>query len=246
MIKILELSVPHMKQITKLFLALFLSLASLNASEQLILIVSNNFDTDKAVLTRYEYIQDQYLKVSETVTVNIGRHGLGWGIGQAGFTPKADEPIKHEGDGKAPAGIFKISKAFGYAKSSNTKMPYIQADKTLICVDDSNSKDYNTILELNQSDNPKSFEWMHRQDNLYKYGLVVEHNSISKKGAGSCIFFHIQKSIDAPTAGCSAMKEDDLTTIIKWLNPNKEPIVVQIPKQYCYQAIELFPGLECD
>ncbi len=245
MIKILELSVPHMKQITKLFLALFLSLVSLSASEQLILIVSNDFDTDKATLTRYESIKGHYQHLGKMITVNIGRNGLGWGIGQEGFTPKRSEPVKKEGDGKAPAGIFKISKAFGYAKSSNTKMPYIQADKALICVDDSNSKDYNTILELNQSDNPKSFEWMRRKDNLYKYGLVVEHNDIAKKGAGSCIFFHIRKSENSPTAGCSAMKEEDLTNIIEWLDPEKEPIVVQIPKSYCSQAVVLFPGITC-
>ena len=234
-----------MKQITKLFLALFLTLAPLSASEQLILIVSNNFDIDKASLTRYEYTDKTYQKVGESIIVNIGRNGLGWGIGQSGSTQKDSEPVKQEGDGKAPAGIFKISKAFGYAKSSNIKMPYIQADKALICVDDSDSKDYNKIIYLNQSDNPKSFEWMRRQDNLYKFGLIVEHNKIAKKGAGSCIFFHIRKSKDSPTAGCSAMREEDLTAIIQWLDPKKEPIVVQIPQSYCSQAIKLFPGISC-
>ena len=234
-----------MKQITKLFLALLSTLASLSASEQLILIVSNDFDTDKASLSRYEYIENQYEKIGDRIVVNIGRNGLGWGIGQKGFTPKHGEPLKHEGDGKAPAGIFKISKAFGYAQSINTKMPYIQANKQLICVDDTHSKDYNKILDINNSDDPKSFEWMHRKDDLYKIGLVVEHNSIAKKGAGSCIFFHIRKSIDAPTAGCSAMKEEELAKIITWLDPKKEPIVVQIPKEYCSQALKLFPGISC-
>jgi len=234
-----------MKQITKLFLPLFLTFAPLSASEQLIFIISNDFDTDKASLTRYEYNKKYYHKVGRTISINIGRNGLGWGIGQAGFTPKVGEPVKHEGDGKAPAGIFKISEAFGYAKTIKTKMPYIQADNRLICVDDSNSKDYNSILDINTSNPPKSFEWMHRQDDLYKFGLVVEHNNIAKKGAGSCIFFHIQKSKDAPTAGCSAMREEDLSTIIQWLDPKKEPIVVQIPQSYCTQAIKLFPGISC-
>jgi len=178
-----------MKQITKLFLALFLSFAPLSASEQLILIVSNNFDVNKASLTRYNYTEKKYQKVGKSISVNIGRNGLGWGLGQPGFTPKSNEPRKHEGDGKAPAGIFKISTAFGYVKSMNIKMPYIQADKALICVDDSHSKDYNKILDINQSDNPKSFEWMRRQDNLYKFGLVVEHNSIAKRAQVHVSFF---------------------------------------------------------
>ncbi len=183
--------------------------------------------------------------MGEEIPVNLGRNGLGWGIGESGFTPKAGEPVKREGDGRAPAGIFKISKAFGYAARVRTKMPYLQADKELICVDDSESKYYNQILDKNESDDPKSFEWMRRDDKLYKFGLVVDHNTQAKKSAGSCIFFHIQKSKTAPTAGCSAMKENDLRTIIKWLDPTKNPKVVQIPRSYCSEAEDLYNGVVC-
>jgi len=234
-----------MKQITKLFLPLFLTFASLQASEQLILIVSNDFNTSQALLQRYEMHDGNFEPRGQKISVNIGRNGLGWGRGIKGFTPKAEEPFKHEGDGKAPAGIFKITKAFGYAPDIETKMPYIQADKALICVDDVTSEDYNTILEKNSSNTPKSFEWMRREDKLYKIGLIIAHNTQRIKGAGSCIFFHIQKSETSPTAGCSAMKEKDLSKIIQWLDPEKEPIVVQIPKQYCPQAQKLFPGVAC-
>ncbi len=234
-----------MKQITKLFLPLFSTFGFAHASEQLILIVSDDFNNTHAVLTRYEKEQNEFNKVGKTTIVNIGRNGLAWGIGESGFTPKAGEPIKKEGDGRAPAGIFVISKAFGYAPTIKTKMPYVQADKELICVDDSQSKDYNKILDKNRSDSPKSFEWMRREDDLYKIGLVVEHNTEAKKGAGSCIFFHIRKSEDAPTAGCSAMKEEDLNTIIRWLDPAKKPKVVQIPSSYCSEAEDLYNGVVC-
>ena len=234
-----------MKQITKLFLPLFLTLDFAQASEQLILIVSDDFNTTHAVLTRYEKEQNCFNKVGEAIPVNLGRNGLAWGIGESGFTPKADEPIKKEGDGRAPAGIFKISKAFGYASRIRTKMPYVQADKELICVDDSQSKYYNQIIDKNESDNPKSFEWMRRDDKLYKMGLVIDHNAEAKKGAGSCIFFHIRKSETAPTAGCSAMKENDLRNIIKWLDPAKKPKVVQIPRSYCSEAEDLYSGIRC-
>ena len=234
-----------MKQITKLFIPLFLTFDFAQASEQLILIVSNDFNNTHAVLTRYEKEQNRYKRIGEKIIVNIGRSGLAWGIGEKGFMPRANDPVKKEGDGKAPAGIFKISKAFGYAETIKTKMPYIQADKELICVDDSDSKDYNKILIKDKSDDPKSFEWMKRDVDLYKIGLIVEHNSIAKQGAGSCIFFHIQKSENAPTSGCSAMKEEDLETLIEWLDPAKEPEVVQIPRSYCFEAKYLYCGISC-
>ncbi|WP_345976623.1 L,D-transpeptidase family protein [Sulfurimonas sp. HSL3-7] len=234
-----------MKYFTKLFLPLFLTFDFACASEQLLLIESNDFNTTHAVLTRYESRADSYVQVGEQIPVNLGRNGLAWGLGESGFKGKAGEPLKQEGDGRSPAGIFTISRAFGYAAQFKTKMPYIQADAALICVDDSQSDDYNTILDRNESDSPKSFEWMKREDDLYKIGLVIEHNSVGKKGAGSCIFFHIQKSEDAPTAGCTAMREEDLNTIMTWLDPAKKPIVVQIPRSYCSQAESLYRGIHC-
>ncbi|MCJ7764728.1 MAG: hypothetical protein MUP09_02185, partial [Thiovulaceae bacterium] len=196
-----------MKYFTKLFLPLFLTFDLASASEQLILIVSVDFNNTHGVLSRYEKQQERFRQVGEKVRVNLGRNGLAWGIGESGFSPKIGEPVKKEGDGRAPAGIFKISKAFGYAPKIKTRMPYLQADKELICVDDSQSDSYNKIININESDDPKSFEWMRRDDHLYKIGLVIEHNRKAVKGAGSCIFFHIRKSEGTPTAGCSAMRE---------------------------------------
>lgn len=234
-----------MKQITKLFFTLFLTWDLAHSSEQFVLIVSDDFNTTHAVLTRYEKQQNLFVQVGEKTPVNLGRNGLAWGIGEHGFAPKEGEPVKKEGDGRAPAGIFRLSKAFGYAPQLTTKMPYVQADKELICVDDSDSKDYNKILDINASDQPKSFEWMRRDDALYKIGLVVEHNSGGKRGAGSCIFFHIRKAKDAPTSGCSAMREEDLSTILKWLDPAKEPKVIQIPRSYCSEIENLYRGIRC-
>ena len=234
-----------MKYFTKLFLPLFLTCDFASASDQLILIESDDFNTTHAVLTRYEKQKNSYRQVGIQLPVNLGRNGLAWGLGKSGFNAKAGEPVKQEGDGRSPAGIFTISTAFGYAPQFKTKMPYIQANAELICVDDSRSDDYNRILDKNESDDPKSFEWMRREDNLYRTGLVIDHNREGKKGAGSCIFFHIRKSEDATTAGCSAMREEDLNTIISWLDPAKEPKVVQIPRSYCPQAETLFPGIHC-
>ena len=234
-----------MKQITKFFLPLFISFSSLEASQQLIVIISNDFNASQGEMRLYEKEQTHFSTVGSPIKVNIGRNGLGWGLGLPGLAAHKGEPYKQEGDGKAPAGIFKISKAFGYASSFETKMPYIQADKQLICVDDIHSKDYNKILALQQNNKPDSFEWMRRQDELYKIGLVIEHNREAKRGAGSCIFFHIQKSDNAPTAGCSAMKEKDLSKIIKWLDPEKDPLLVQVPLSHCSEVQQIFKGVIC-
>lgn len=211
--------------------------ATLNA-QQIILVVAADFNSSKALLSGYE----DGKTVFQDIDVNIGKNGLGWGIGFQKLPHGSNEPLKKEGDKKAPAGIFKIGSAFGYEKSLALKIPYLYADSKLICVDDSDSKDYNKII--NFSDAVKSFEYMKRDDLQYKYGLVVVHNPHQEKQRGSCIFLHVEKSAEYPTVGCTSMKEDDIVKILKWLDPNKDPIFIQVPKKYLNGVYALYPELK--
>ena len=73
-----------MKYFTKLFLPLFLTCDFASASDQLILIESDDFNTTHAVLTRYEKQKNSYRQVGIQLPVNLGRNGLAWGLGQSG------------------------------------------------------------------------------------------------------------------------------------------------------------------
>jgi L,D-peptidoglycan transpeptidase YkuD (ErfK/YbiS/YcfS/YnhG family) len=70
---------------------------------------------------------------------------------------------------------------------------------------------------------------MLRNDDLYKWGLVVAHNAARMPRAGSCIFLHIWKNSGSPTAGCTAMPERDLVNLLRWLKPGARPVLVQMP-----------------
>jgi L,D-peptidoglycan transpeptidase YkuD (ErfK/YbiS/YcfS/YnhG family) len=72
---------------------------------------------------------------------------------------------------------------------------------------------------------------MLRADVLYKWGLVVAHNSAARPGAGSCIFLHIWRNSSAATAGCTAMPEPNLVKLLHWLDPAAHPILVQMPRK---------------
>jgi zinc D-Ala-D-Ala dipeptidase len=86
--------------------------------------------------------------------------------------------------------------------------------------------DRSTVAKIDR----RSSEQTRRDDVLYKWGVVVDHNRAAIPGAGSCIFLHIWKSSSAPTAGCTAMPESDLVRLIRWLNPTRHPILVQMPR----------------
>jgi len=144
-------------------------------------------------------------------------------IGTNGFAPEGE---KREGDGRTPSGIYHLKMTFGYDESSKTKMPYRQALNDDVWVDDSNSSDYNRWVKK-QDTRAASFEMMKREDNLYKYGVVIEYNTDHViKGNGSAIFLHNWKGEGIPTAGCVAVSEEDIIKILGWLDPSASPLII--------------------
>jgi L,D-peptidoglycan transpeptidase YkuD (ErfK/YbiS/YcfS/YnhG family) len=142
-------------------------------------------------------------------------------IGEMGFAGIDD---KREGDGKSPSGIFPLGIAFGYDPSVVTKMPYRQATDDDFWVDDVNSEDYNKWVEGDP--NAASWEKMKRDDDQYKYGVVIEYNMHPiVKGKGSAIFLHVWKDGDS-TLGCVSMSEEMILKILGWLDPAKKPLIV--------------------
>jgi len=215
----------------KILLLIFLYVSLF--AQQIILIVAKDFNSSKAMLSAYE----NHKKVFGDIPVLLGKNGLGWGVGIQEIPHLEDEPIKKEGDKKAPAGIFKLTAVFGYKKTLHVKLPYIYA-KDMICVDDSSSPNYNRIIPNNHKE--KSFEYMQRKDDLYEIGIVVEHNQKQLPKRGSCIFLHVKRKNNSPTVGCSAMRKKDLQKIIQWLDPQKSPILIQIPQKYLLHVKRLY------
>ncbi len=222
----------------KTFLILVICNMFLYSNEQIILVTSDSFNTNKATLSCFE----DGKKIFNDIEVNIGKNGLGIGLGHLELKYQKEDVLKVEGDKKAPVGIFKLTSVFGYADSEETNMPYIQATKDLICVDDSDSIYYNQIINMPKQ-KPKSYEDMKRDDHQYELGIVVEHNKKQTPQAGSCIFIHVQKDVNVSTAGCTAMKLNDLRKIVKWLDIKKNPILIQVPKKYLDEVKKIYPEL---
>jgi L,D-peptidoglycan transpeptidase YkuD (ErfK/YbiS/YcfS/YnhG family) len=174
------------------------------------------------------------------VPVVLGKSGLGWGLGLV--EAKRGGPRKIEGDNKVPAGIFRLGSAFGYAPAQRArwiKLPYVPLTAETEGVDDPHSRYYNQLVERSKIARVdwRSSEQMRRTDDLYKWGIVVAHNSAATPGAGSCIFLHIWKDSSAATAGCTAMAEQNLIQLLRWLDPAADPVLVQMPRRD-YAAVQ--------
>ena len=215
-----------------------LVLSTLSASEQLVVVLSPELNATAASMQRYEK-ELKWVKIGDKIPVILGRSGLGY----VAFK----EPLKNEGDGRSPSGLFPITSTFGYDQNAIFKLPYWYADENLYCIDDINDSRYNKILRIyEKSSLPSSYEVMHRKDEVYRYGAVIGYNPSAHSGRGSCIFIHLNHSDKRPTSGCTAMDEAPLIELLKWLDPAKKPQILQIVKSECGKYKEEFAGIECE
>jgi len=198
-------------------------------TSQIIKVTTKDWNTKDGKLQRYEKNKNgDWIKVGKSIDIVLGRNGLGWGLGLH-TTPKDAKYVKKEGDGKSPAGLFALGNGFGY-KNFKINFPYEVYQRTDHCVDDSKSEFYNTIIDSKHvKKDYKSFEHMKLKNNFYQYGITVKHNPNNIAQAGSCIFVHIKSTTGKGTAGCTAMKESEITTILKWLDADKNPLLLQLP-----------------
>lgn len=165
------------------------------------------------------------------ISIVVGTNGTAWDPGLA--TP-VKGPVKTEGDGRSPAGVFALGTAFGFARPAETKwltLPYAEVTPALECVDDPASRHYNTLVERPSVDvDWKSSEKMRDESPWYHWGVVVEFNTrpvVPRRG--SCIFLHVGGDGGRGTAGCTAMAEPALKTLMAWLDPAQAPVLVQLP-----------------
>lgn len=188
--------------------------SSFNGGSQLILVTADNGSTS-ATLSCYRKTKGKWTKVASCAAV-VGRKGL----------ISAEE--KREGDGHTPTGTYPLTRTFGQGKApKGAKMPWRSVNANDYWVDDPKSDDYNTWVRTKE--NPKkrwnSFERL--KISSYRLASVVEYNTDPiVKGKGSAIFLHIWKSKKSPTAGCVAVSESNMKSILKWLNPKSAPHIM--------------------
>lgn len=206
-----------------------------SGAHQLLLVVTPDWNSSEGQLRAFARDAQRWQANGPPVPVVIGRTGAAWG---KGLHPAQAGLQKKEGDGRSPAGVFAIGSAFGYAAAESTALPYRALGADDYCVDVSGSPLYNRIVDTRTADAAAvagSTEPMRRDlhehgDQAYRIGFVIEHNAGGAAGSGSCIFVHLWKSAQSPTAGCTAMAEPALRALFTWLRPDEHPVFVLLPR----------------
>ena len=218
----------------------------LRGAQQLVLVTTGGWDENQGILRRFERPDDstQWREVA-AFPVSIGRNGSAWGTGLHAAGDQDEGPRKREGDGRSPAGVFALGTAFGYADTVASGLPYQAMTRDDWCMDVPASPYYNRIVDARQvgaaavagSSEPMRLD-LHRNGNpSYRLGFVIEHNPGNVPQGGSCIFAHLWRTPGEPTAGCTAMADADMEAMLEWLDADKTPRFVLLPRaQYARLA----------
>lgn len=161
------------------------------------------------------------LYVTEDKELHFNHQIYPCSIGKGGFKDAKD---KREGDGATPRGIFPLRKLFFRPdKISTTFTSYLSptplTPKMGWC-DDPTSPFYNQQITRPFSAN---HEKLWRSDEIYNLIIVIGFNDHPPRpGGGSAIFIHLARPNWQPTAGCVALRQEDLLSIFTSHNPPHE------------------------
>ena len=137
-------------------------------------------------------------------------------IGKNGLTNE-----KKEGDGKTPIGEFELGKILGmHSKQENVNgLEYIRINKDMYWVDDSKSKYYNKLVNVNGVVKDwSSAEHLIDYPIQYEFLIEIKTNPNNIPGNGSAIFLHCIK--DVSTAGCVAVDREVMRRIVQNIDKN--------------------------
>ena len=205
-------------------------------STQVLVGTAADWNSSHVKLTQYERQPGgPWTPVGAPWTGRLGKNGLVWG---RGIHPvPAGAKMKTEGDRRAPAGVFDLGGAWGYAPSIQKapSLNYVQITTRDLWFEDPAFPLYNQYLRIDHEPATPAEQraQMKQGDHAHSLKLFIAHNAYPRiqPGAGSSIFFHIWRNGgNATTFGCTTMSEENLKRLIAWVVPERRPLYVLLPE----------------
>ena len=156
----------------------------------------------------------------------VGWQPVGVGIpalvGSAGMAPRARDGIP-----ATPMGVYSLDFAFGTEPNPGGGLKYYQTTPDYWWSADGPT--YNTMQVCKQADCPFDTSLASGTENLYipayAHAIVMGVNKERVPGNGGAFFVHTTNG--APTAGCVALDDATLVSLIQWLKPGAVIAVAQ-------------------
>ncbi|MES2252975.1 MAG: L,D-transpeptidase family protein [Pseudomonadota bacterium] len=123
---------------------------------------------------------------------------------------------KLEGDLKTPKGRYRVTHGFYRPDKMDCPksiIPFTALEPSFGWCDASSHALYNQHITKPFT---ASHEDLWREDHVYDLILVTNHNANPVvPGKGSAVFIHVARDDFSPTAGCLALRKQDLLTIVE-------------------------------
>jgi len=178
-------------------------------SSQVFLVTANGMSTSYGTGRMYEKTNGQWNEISE-FPVRLGSNGMSY--------------TRVQNSNKTPAGVLNIISAFGVA--GNPGLHYVYHNVTVNDYWDLNngSPNYNRMVSRAVGG---EFEHLIDYQTTYKYALVTDWNYSQNPNKGGAIFIHVNGA--GATGSCISLPEGDMVSLMKWMNPNKNPKILVVP-----------------
>ncbi|MFL6181834.1 MAG: L,D-transpeptidase family protein [Actinomycetes bacterium] len=154
---------------------------------------------------------------------------------------------RQQNTGTTPAGTFALQRGFGLANPKDVQIPYRQVDANDWWPYDPNDpKTYNVLQPHRVQRARWRTDWAERLQSYrrqYRYAVILDYNlpsdirwrngqriakNTADTSAGGGIFLHVNGS--GATAGCVSIARPRMLRVLRWLDPDKDPVIVIGPR----------------
>ncbi|HUC51460.1 MAG TPA: L,D-transpeptidase family protein [Xanthobacteraceae bacterium] len=159
------------------------------------------------------------------VTPRPGRRSQGWlkagnktfrvALGRSGI-----RALKREGDGGTPTGTFRPVRLWWRADRLSrpmTRLPVRRIMPDDAWCEDPSDRRYNRAFKRSANE---PGDRLRRDDGLYDLIIEIDHNTRPRVAKlGSAVFIHVARAAFGPTAGCVALRRNDLLKVLARIGP---------------------------
>ncbi len=212
-------------------------LANVGTAGQVIVVTAPSWSSTTATLRAYERDGDGgWREVIGATPARLGWSGL----------YRADQ--RRQGTGKTPAGTFAIPRAFGRLADPGTELPYRAFDRDdAWTYDPARPATYNVYqtARAGWAGSGGYAEHLWSYGRQYNYVAVMDYNlpggpittgadgvrraaAPADTKAGGGIFLHVTNG--KVTAGCIAIPQRQMRDVLRWLDPDRKPVIVVGPE----------------
>lgn len=128
---------------------------------------------------------------------------------------------KREGDGGTPLGLFRLKRLWWRSDRiarPRTALPVRAIGPADAWSEDPADRRYNRPVRRKPAE---PGDRLMRDDSLYDLIIEIDHNDRPRiAGRGSAVFIHVAREGFKPTAGCVALRRNDLLRLLERLGPH--------------------------